>query len=121
MSVAIDDQVAAELARAVRGTRSGDVEVLDVETERRFDRSDEEYLLVVLVLSEPKRGAETWPVDDVYEVRMNARNQAVKLGLGLSQLALSIRTSGDSQTADEPVNPPAGPKLSSDEGSDVDR
>jgi hypothetical protein len=121
MSVAIDDQVAAELARAVRGTRSGDVEVLDVETERRFDRGDEEYLLVVLVLSEPKRGAATWPVDDVYEIRMNARNQAAELGLGLAQVVLSIRTSGDSQTADEPVNPPARPRLSTDKGTDVDR
>jgi len=97
----IDDRAAAQLAVAVRGSRSGDVEVVDVEIERRFDRDRDEYLLMVLVLSPPARGADTWPVDDTYELRANARAEAAKLGIGVSELALSIRTSGDSQTAEE--------------------
>lgn len=102
------DQVAARLAASIRGSRSGDVEVVAVETERRFDRDGDEYLLVELVLSPPVAGTDTWPVDDTYELRMVARNEAAGLGLDPSQISLTIRTAGDSRTADEPRHS-AGP------------
>jgi hypothetical protein len=106
MTVAIDEQAATSLADTMRGRRSHDVTVVDVETELRFDRDGEEYLLVELVLSPPAAGADTWPVDDTYQLQVEARDEAAKLGLG-SRVALSIRTSGDSQTADDSLDPPA--------------
>jgi len=116
-SVAIDERVADDLARAVRGSRSGDVEVVDVETEWLFNRDMDEYIQVVLVLSEPKAGTDTWPVDDTYQLRTKARNEAAKLGLGVSQIAISLRTSGDSQTADDEGDTPARPgRHTEDEG-----
>jgi len=106
VTVAIDERTAVRLADAMRGRRSHDVTVVDVETELRYDRDGDEYLLVELVLSAPPAGSETWPVDDTYQLRAEARDEAARLGLG-SQVALSIRTAGDSQTADDSVDPPA--------------
>jgi hypothetical protein len=106
VTVAIDEQTAASLADVMRGRRSHDVTVVDVETELRFDRDGEEYLLVELVLSPPSAGADTWPVDDTYQLQVEARDEAAKLGLG-SRVAFSIKTSGDPQTADDPLDPPA--------------
>jgi hypothetical protein len=105
VTVAIDERTAAKLADAMRGRSSHDVTVVGVETELRFDRDGDEYLLVELVLSAPTAGSETWPVDDTVQLRAEARDEAARLGLG-SQVRLSIRTAGDSQTADNATDPP---------------
>jgi hypothetical protein len=98
--VTIDRGIPERLAGALRGRRSNEVSVVDVAAEWQFDRDDEEYLDVTLILSPPPTGADSWSVDDTYQLRMMAREEAESLGLDIRQYKLYIRTSGDSQTAD---------------------
>jgi hypothetical protein len=54
-------------------------QVVDVRYEDRINEDAEEYLRVVLILSDPPPGQVIWPIDEVHELRRRARVQLLEL------------------------------------------
>lgn len=65
--------VTEKLPDQLRDRYAGGTLVRDVKVEFRDDSSDQEALFVILVLSDPPAGADTWPVDDLWELRRLTR------------------------------------------------
>jgi hypothetical protein len=111
----IDEEAATRLADAIRGHRSRNVAVVDAITDIRYDSDRGEYVLLVLVLSPPAQGADTWPLEDTRQLRADARAEAARLGFPREAVALALRDSGDSQTEDELLDPRARPQVNTGE------
>jgi hypothetical protein len=62
------------LPPALKDKSAGATIIKDVRVEIREDSSDRPALFVVLVLSDPPRGHETWPVDDIWQLRREVRD-----------------------------------------------
>jgi hypothetical protein len=62
-----------QLPPALKDKSAGATIIKDVRVEVREDSSDRMALFVVLVLSDPPNGLETWPVDDLWELRRTVR------------------------------------------------
>jgi hypothetical protein len=74
--------------------------VQEVRTEYRFEWDGDEYVIVTLVVSDPPPGRSTWPLDDVYALKMSVRDTATRLGI-LSDLHVRVTASGAPGTSDE--------------------
>jgi hypothetical protein len=61
------------LPPALKDKSAGATIIKDVRVEVREDSSDRQALFVVLVLSDPPKRLETWPVDDLWELRREVR------------------------------------------------
>ncbi len=61
------------LPLALKDKSAGATIIKDVRVEVREDSSDRLALFVVLVLSDPPQGHETWPVDDLWALRREVR------------------------------------------------
>src|SRR5262245_57874820 len=62
-----------QLPPALRDQSVGDTIVCDVRVDMRADSSDRLALFVVLVLANPPKGLDHWPVDDLWELRRRVR------------------------------------------------
>lgn len=83
-------------ARKIGGTS---VSVVDAETRELFDGEGEPFVRVVLTLSDPPAGADTWPVDEVQEIWSEVQDLAYTLVEG-RRVEVTVRSqSGDT---DEP-------------------
>jgi hypothetical protein len=71
--------VAEQLPRELAGQNAGKTTVKDVRVDLREDSSGRPALFVVLVLSEPPKGADTWPVDDLWKLRRVVRDAKAKI------------------------------------------
>ena len=65
--------VLEQLRPAMAAQRAGDTIVRDVRVEQGTDSFGEEALTIVLVLSDPPAGRETWPVEDLRALRDGLR------------------------------------------------
>jgi hypothetical protein len=61
------------LPPALKDKSAGATIIKDVRVDVREDSSDRLALFIVLVLSDPPRGLETWPVDDLWALRREVR------------------------------------------------
>lgn len=61
------------LPPALKDKSVGATIIKDVRAEIREDSSDRLALFVVLVLSDPPKGLDTWPVDDLWGLRREVR------------------------------------------------
>jgi hypothetical protein len=61
--------VAEQLPHELAGQHAGETRVKDVRIDLREDSSGRPALFVVLVLSAPPKGADTWPIDDLWKLR----------------------------------------------------
>jgi hypothetical protein len=66
--------VAEQLTHELEGLKAGETVVKSARAIPREDSSGRTALFVELVLSEPPKGAETWPVDDLWELRRMVRD-----------------------------------------------
>jgi hypothetical protein len=66
--MAVLERIPDELRR-LSGQRVGTTEVKSIRAERREDSSGERALFFVLVLSDPPQDQDTWPVDNLWELR----------------------------------------------------
>ena len=71
--------VAELLPNELEGQHAGETKVREVRVDVREDSSGRTALFVVLVLSEPPRGADTWPVDDLWALRRAVREAKSKI------------------------------------------
>ena len=74
-----------QLPVALRHQHARGTAVADVRVEAREDSSGEPAVFLVLVLSDPPGGAETWPVDDLWELRRIARQAVSRVAPDLDQ------------------------------------
>lgn len=65
--------VTEQLPEKLRDRYAGQTKVKDVKVEFREDSSEEPAVFLILVLSDPPAGAETWPIDDLWELRRITR------------------------------------------------
>jgi hypothetical protein len=65
--------VADRLPGELRNRNAGVTYVKDVKVELREDSSEEPAFFVVLVLSDPPTGHESWPIDDLWALRRITR------------------------------------------------
>lgn len=63
-----------QLRPAMRTRSAGETVVRDVRVEWREDAFGDEAVFVVLVLSDPPGDQESWPVDDLRELRRHVRD-----------------------------------------------
>jgi hypothetical protein len=61
------------LPPALKDKSAGATIIKDVRVDVREDSSDRLALFIVLVLSDPPNGLETWPVDDLWALRREVR------------------------------------------------
>jgi hypothetical protein len=61
--------VTEQLPEKLRDRNAGKTLVKDVKVDFREDSSEQEALFVVLVLSDPPAGNESWPIDDLWALR----------------------------------------------------
>lgn len=61
------------LPPALKDKSAGATIIKDVRVDVREDSSDRLALFIVLVLSDPPHGLETWPVDDLWALRREVR------------------------------------------------
>src|SRR5690242_14050801 len=71
--------VAEQLPRALKDQNAGETWIKEVRVDVREDSSERSALFVVLVLSDPPHGAETWPVDDLWALRRIVREAMTEL------------------------------------------
>jgi hypothetical protein len=62
-----------QLPLALKGRSAGQTLVRDVRVEMRDDSSDRLALFVVLVLANPPKGLDHWPVEELWELRRIVR------------------------------------------------
>ena len=84
----------------LRRTSVGSIVVFDVQLEPRLDRDGEEYLHIMLVISEPPQGQQTWSLDDAFTLRQRVRTTAAEFGIS-SGLSINMTTAGDTGTSDD--------------------
>ncbi len=96
-----DDQVIVEVKHLAEHARAGGVSVRAADVQLRDDLDDEPVLLLVLTLSSPASGLQTWPVDELYELRRALREQAVQASIPFA-LAFTFRQDEEPETASEP-------------------
>jgi hypothetical protein len=65
--------VAEQLPYSLKDRAEGTTRIEEVRVEMREDSSDRMALFVVLVLSDPPPGRETWPVEDLWALRRAVR------------------------------------------------
>lgn len=65
--------VTEQLPEKLRDRYAGATKVKDVKVEFREDSSEQPALFVILVLSDPPANNETWPIDDLWEIRRFAQ------------------------------------------------
>jgi hypothetical protein len=87
MTVVTETEALEVLRDRMVGQRSGVVSVIDVRYEYPISHSNEEYLEVVLILSDPPVERMTWPVDDVHELCRRGEEEAERLRLAPPYLA----------------------------------
>jgi hypothetical protein len=63
------------------GQSSGVVNVIDVRYEYPINQDNEEYLRVVLILSDPPTDRVTWPIEDVHELCRRGEEEVERLRL----------------------------------------
>jgi hypothetical protein len=71
--------VAEQLPHELAGQQAGETQVKDVRVDLREDSSGRPALFIVLVLSEPPKDAETWPVDDLWQLRRIVRDTKARM------------------------------------------
>lgn len=98
MAAVTDGGAVTRFRERLRGSAFGDVRVADVTVDARLDSEGDEYTVVTLVL-DPPAGANTWKLDDVYDLRAEARRVAAEEGMGL--VSFIVTSSGDAGTSDE--------------------
>jgi hypothetical protein len=90
IGVHVDEDAARRLADVVRGYRHNDITILDVSNKIDFHPDRGEYLVSILVLSDPLPGQRTWPGEDIRHVRRQVRAEAVKLGFTWDTLHIRV-------------------------------
>jgi hypothetical protein len=70
--MAVLEQVPDAL-KELEGQGAGQTRVKAVRVEERDDSSGQRALYIVLVLSDPPAGQDTWPVDDLWALRSRVR------------------------------------------------
>ena len=70
--MAVMEQVPDAL-KELAGQETGQTTVKADTVEEREDSSGERALYIVLTLSDPPRGEDTWPVDDLWALRSKVR------------------------------------------------
>ncbi|MEI4271110.1 hypothetical protein TEK04_05200 [Klenkia sp. LSe6-5] len=88
MTAPVDSSREAQLLAAISELSAGTTRVVGAEIERRRE-PDESYLLLTVVLNQPS--GETWPSDEFYEIRRQARALTGHV-LGDEDTRLSYRT-----------------------------
>jgi hypothetical protein len=78
------------LSDRLKDQEAGSIQVKDARIEVRDDPSGEAGLVIVLVLSDPPPGAETWPVDDLWELRRIVRDVVAEVGLSPDNMPWSV-------------------------------
>lgn len=71
--------VVEQLPRELTGRDAGETKITAVRADIREDSSERPALFIVLVLSDPPKGADTWPVEDLWSLRRIVRDVMVKL------------------------------------------
>lgn len=71
---------ARELGTWLSEQRFGGLRLLDVRLDLAFDLSGDEVLYLDVVLPTPPPG-DTWPLDEIIEMRMAVRDKALELGV----------------------------------------
>ena len=71
--------VTEQLPEKLRDKYAGQTKITDVKVEFREDSSEEPAVFFVLVLSDPPAGTETWPIDDLWELRRITRQVVADL------------------------------------------
>lgn len=61
--------VTEQLPDKLRDQYAGRTKVKDVRVDLRDDSSEQKALFVVLLLSDPPAGEESWPIDDLWDLR----------------------------------------------------
>lgn len=62
-----------KLPPALKDQSAGDTIIRDVRAEMREDSSDRLALFVVLVLANPPKDLDQWPIEDLWELRRKVR------------------------------------------------
>jgi hypothetical protein len=71
--------VAEQLPHELAGQHAGKTQVKDARVNLRDDSSGRPALFVVLVLSAPPKGADTWPIDDLWKLRDIVRDAKARV------------------------------------------
>lgn len=71
------------LPPALKDQSAGATIIKDVRVEVREDSSDAPALFIVLVLSDPPSGMDSWPIDDLWELRRKVREAVAESVPGL--------------------------------------
>jgi hypothetical protein len=79
MAVMTETESLNQLRWRMVGERHGVVSVRDVRFEYLVNEAAEEYLRVVLVLSDPPGNRVGWPIDDIHELRRKAQVELADL------------------------------------------
>lgn len=77
--MAVMEQIPDAL-KQLKGQEAGKTRVKAVRAEEREDSSGQCALFIVLVLSDPAKDQDTWPVDDLWGLRSKVRQAVVDAG-----------------------------------------
>ena len=97
MGVAMAERDSARtFAGELVGLRFGNTEILDVQDSITTDEAGDDALYLALVLSDPAE--DTWPADEILELRKRVITLAIERGLETAlYVRLSPKTDDDSQ------------------------
>jgi hypothetical protein len=71
--------VMEQLPNELRDRAAGKTRVMDVRIEPSEDSTGESAIVVRIILSDPPSNAETWPVEDLWELRAVVRDVVAEL------------------------------------------
>lgn len=99
----------AGLGALVTGVSHGGTSVTRAHAETRRDEDGRPYVLLVLSLTEPQDGRDTWPVEDTFEIRQRVRRIVDELGMTMPvDLSLTVDGPDDSAEGDTQSQGSAG-------------
>lgn len=97
------DELLARVVDVAKHSSVRDVEVLAASAEVRDDlRPDETVISLLLTLSDPQSGLETWPLESIQELRSKIRGAALAQQLPYD-IAIQLKSASEPGGAEDPV------------------
>ena len=90
MQSAAIKEVDAIKDRILNESPFGDVKVRDIRAQEQADFDDNDYVHLVVYAEDPVAGEDTWPLNDVFELRQRVLELATESDIDLPQIVVDI-------------------------------